>query len=59
MWNGEGYVIAVDYNRYVIMKHCSLSKRKHVPYECFKCTYDKMNYIMRFAHSSELTTSFF
>jgi len=39
MWSGQAYVIAVDYNRYIIMKLCSLElgKRKHVPCECFKC----------------------
>jgi len=38
-WNGQYYVVAVDYNRYIINKLCSfeLGKRKHVSCECFKC----------------------
>jgi len=33
IWNGQAYVVAVDYDRYVIIKHCpvKLSKHKHVP----------------------------
>jgi hypothetical protein len=33
MWSGRFYVIAVDYDRYVIFKHCTTesNKRKSAP----------------------------
>ena len=36
LWNGRFYVIAVDYDRYVIFKHCPFNstQRKYVPCEC-------------------------
>jgi len=60
MWNGRAYVIAVDYKRYIIAKFCSLnlSERKYVHCECFKCTYDKMKYIMPIVHFSNLLLGF-
>jgi len=38
MWNGRSYVIAIDYDRYFIYKHCHFdtSNRKYVKFECYK-----------------------
>ena len=38
-WNGLSCVLAVDYDRYVIIKHCNYksNKRKYLLPESFKC----------------------
>ena len=38
MWSGRSYVIAIDYDRYFICKHCHFdtSNRTYVPFECHK-----------------------
>jgi hypothetical protein len=39
MWSGYAYVIAVDYDRYVIQIDCivKLNESKYVCCECVKC----------------------
>jgi len=38
-WNGYATVLAIDYDRYVILKYCAFesNKRKYAPFEPFKC----------------------
>ena len=38
IWNGRYYVIAIDYEYYVIFKHCPVdsNQRKYVLWVCFK-----------------------
>jgi hypothetical protein len=59
VWSGRYYIIAIDYDSYVILKSCTFAtnERKYVHCENFT-KYDKLNPIRRFAHLRKASIRF-